>query len=768
MTVSIVKFARGFEQLKIRLESQPVGDLRLLMLVDYWPTLQRYTGLSSYHNYFDEFIWLLLDHIYEKNLQDLLPPELTHILDVTLALQKNESTKNHEDIKNCIDTVATETARKFLFLGEIKTGLDCLARAEDNQLPLLEIPEFDEQMEQEHVLKEVYSQLVSSGNKLAGSIERIIHEWQFVREALSFEEANCLFVEKNEYNGQVRGRLRTLQGSAEYLQKSAPSDEVTFENQIKSPDDPFVGVVYNALKAVRVLFEKTGFGGLGERHIKARFGITGSDRAFTGDSIGLTAALVAYTQLLQPEILRHERFIACDATFTGGVDAAGYLQPVNGDTLKAKIERAFVSPVRYLVLPRDNMDAAQEHLRELQAAYPHRKLMLVGAGSLAEVIENRNIIRAEKVCAGQYIVRKARTFSSLAKVQVPLLIILLYVLLCLIYPKAWIGFDRNPELVELNENRDRVLVLNRDSTLLWSAGVDCPPIGCIHSVTFDLDNDGNNEVIYLQSTYETMTCPESDLLTVRDAGGKILFTRKCSILGEYPGDTTTDLNYLAKRLNVFTTESGPVIITTMVQSFPARSHIKIWSADGELLGWYIHAGHMICYNVKDVDNDGITEILAYGINNLAGGNGLFVLPLHGCYGVSPPYEDSEYDLSGVKPGNQLHYILFPVSDLSLARNVPYDVGGRIVFLPGNNIRMDVNMETDFDKSPLWRSYYIDEHFHVWKVAVSDVYWTTRQDLVKSGRLQYIDMDNFNLRELSRVKYWSGEGWISQSELASHP
>ncbi|UCC45160.1 MAG: hypothetical protein JSU65_04395, partial [Candidatus Zixiibacteriota bacterium] len=516
-----------------------------------------------------------------------------------------------------------------------------------------------------------------------------------------------------------------------------------------------------ALAAVGALCRESGISSPSRSHIRARFAIAGGDHTFTGDSIGLAAALVVYTQLLQPELLRHERFIACGAAFTGGVDAAGRLQPVNENTLRAKVERAFFSAVKYLVLPRVNLENADKQVAELNRTYPRRKLLLVGAETLNDIIEDRNIVRAERVCIGQFVARKTLKYSRAVRIQVPILLALLYFLVCLLFPKAWIGFDRNPELVWLNENSDQVLVFNRDSTLLWSCPVDCPPAYRLHAITSDLDNNGRNEVIYTQWAYESVACPESDLLTVRDAGGKIMFTRKCSILGEYPGDTVPDQQYLAKTLNVLTTSEGPVIITNMVQSFPGRSHIKIWSAEGQLFGWYVHAGHALRFSVKDTDGDGVSELLGFGINNPAVATGLFVLPLKGCFGASPPYEDPVYDLSGVTRGNQLHYLLFPTSDLNVAVNIPYDWAGQIAILPGNSIRMDVQT---FTEPSVWRSYYIDERFRVWKVALSDYYWNYRQPFVEDGRLPAMDLDSFCQRELSRVKYWTPDGWITQAEL----
>jgi hypothetical protein len=762
MATSLLEFARGFEQLKLRLRTQPAGDLRLLLLIDYWPSLKPHTGVTGYQSYFDEFVPILIDHINPKNLEDLLPPELHQLLEVTLLLRRAESTRHYIETKNnCIDLTSTEAARKYIYAGAFSEGLKCLARGMEIKIPILELPESEEPLSEIEFLKIIHAQLSTSDDPMVNSIGQILHDWEITHEALSFEEANCLFVERNEHDDQIRGRLRSLTGSAEYCRKGVKTDEVTFENRIKAPDDPFVGAVYGALEAVVSVLGRSGMSARNENHIRARFGITGSDHTFTGDSIGLSAALVAYTQLLQPEVLKHERFIACEAAFTGGVDASGYLQPVNNDTLKTKISRAFFSPVRYLVLPHANLESARSFIAELESEYPRRRLFLAGARTLADVIGNRNIIRAEKVCTGTYVMRKAHTYGRLVKIQVPLLLLLLYALICIVYPKAWFGFDWNPENIRMSDGNDKMVVFNRDSDLLWDIDFDCSPVLRLYAEASDLDADGSNEVLYIKRLTDDFPCLTSAQLAVHDDNGRLMFNRSCNIMGEYPGDSSNTQYYEARHLNIFQSMDGPVVVTNFAEDNPARSHLKVWSSDGELLGWYVHSGHVYNIMAEDVNGDGEKELLGIGINNRAGGCGLFILPVKGSYGVSPPYEDVSVDLSDVQPGNQLHYILFPTSDLAQADSLPYAGAAHMAKLPGERLRVDILVESG---TAVWRSYYLDSKLQVYKISPSDIFWSRRQKFVEGGDLPPMELDSFCRWELERVRYWSENGWINKSPI----
>jgi hypothetical protein len=760
MSTDLIKFARSFEHLKFRLEAQPAGDERLMQLVRYWPNLHLHLGKSGYGSYFEEFIPLLLDHIKTRFLLDLFPAELQQLIDVMDSLDQAGSLPHSADTGQAVfELIEVETARKLFYAGSVNEGLNRLARAYGMEFKSLKIPDYNSQLTELDLLKKAQMELPASYSRMGDTIRGIIREWEITREALSFEEANCLFIEKNDHDNSVRGRLRCLHGSAEYRRKFARTDEVTFENQIKAPDDPFVGAVYGALEAVSRILGRSGIGTRTENRIRARFGIAESDHTFTGDSVGLSAALVTYTQLLQPEVLKHERFIACEAAFTGGVDAAGYLQPVNNDTLREKIKRAFFSPLRYLVLPEANMEIARPAIAELESEYPYRRLLLVGEETLSHIIENRNIIRAEKVCTGRYVMRKAHTYGRLVKVQVPLLLILLYVLICIVYPMAWFGFDRNPDQVHMSDTHDKMLVLNRNSDLLWSIDFDCYPVRNLHAEAYDLDADGSNEVLYIKRLTDDFPCSTSAQLAVHDDNGRLLFNRRCNILGEYPGDTSSTQYYEARNIFIFPSKEGPLLVTNFAEDNPARSHLKVWSSEGELLGWYVHSGHVYNIMAEDINGDDKLEILGIGINNRAGGSGLFILPVKGSFGVSPPYEDISVDLSNVKRGNQLNYILFPTSDLALADSLPYGGAAHMAVLPGGRLRVDILVQSN---SAVWRSYYLGSKLQVYKVSPSDIFWTRRQKFVEGGHLPPMELENFCRWELERVRYWSENGWISRS------
>ncbi|UCD64246.1 MAG: hypothetical protein JSW34_02075, partial [Candidatus Zixiibacteriota bacterium] len=657
MAVQPLKFEEQFSKLKSGLQSTPSADLRLLNLLSFWPLLRPLVNNRSFDSHVAEYTALLVSHCERDNLPDLKVDELEGIATVLSSLEGVAGRLLlRDDVDAAGETVTVEWARQLFYVGLAESGLRALNKVLGGAADGYDRIDLPPGLDELDTLRWLKEKRGGGEDPATRPLQEILRDWEILREETSHTQLECLFVEKGLYQPGRRGRLRALQAAGEYSSVKARSHEVTFEHQIRSPDDPFVGSVYQALAAVQKLLAGPDFRIRRGDYIHAHFHILPSDHPFTGDSIGLAAALITLVQLLSGEVLRYERGIAFGAAFTGGIDSDGKILAVNNDTLAHKVERAFCSHVKYLVLPRENLPAAREHLAALGQAYPRRRLKLIGVDQLDEAVRDRNIVRSEKICPGQYVIRKAHAYSRLTYIQLPLLAILIYVLACLLYPKAWLGFDWNPQHVALNEAKDRIMVYNQDTTLLWSAMADCPPVERLHFETYDLDGDGKNEIIYVPCNAEAVACSVSARFYVTDHDSKPLFNRSGYIMGEYEGDSVDNVVTGGGRLRVFESSGGPIILTNVAQNYPGRSHLKIWSADGDLLGWYVHAGHLRFVSAKDLDGDGSLEILALAINNPMNGFGLFVLPSVGSHGVSPPHMNTAESPRRYTVGNQWRYV----------------------------------------------------------------------------------------------------------------
>ncbi len=754
-----LEFEREFARLKSRLNASPDSTAGFVSLIHFWPDLSPLTDKRQYDSHTEEYLALLLEHCQPASLRDLPPG---HLRPASAVLGQMAPVADRFGqlgaLQAAREKVVAEWARKLMYAGDAHVGLAVLLSKQtppgnspaDHLSPSLD--EF-----------ETACRLCKDGDHADSRqvmwLASFLADWELAREGTSRDFVYALFVDKTNRRSGTLGRLRELTCSAEFRPTTSTQNEVTFENQIRSPDDPFVGAIHTALTAAGAELHRSGLGRGEDRHVHAHFAINDSTHAFTGDSIGLAAAVVTFVQLLSDRVLRRERLVALDAAFTGSIEADGRVGAVSDQTIDAKVQRVFFSPVRYLVLPEVNLSAAERAISKLRRDHPRRRLQLIPVTWLSDLMRNRNAIREEKICVGEYVVRKAYDYGRLAKIQIPLLLALVYVLLCLVYPKAWLGFDSEPAHVWLDDPRDRVVVANRDSVELWHMSIGCAPLASFLGQAADLDGDSHREVLWLGSTSELERCPKNDVLHVLDADGNLLFTRQTQIFDQYPGDSVEGIYYRPTILRILDTEKGRIIATNVVQHHPARSHLRVWSADGDPLGWYIHAGHIVSLISHDLDSDGHYELIGIGINNRARGMGLFVIPPEGCYGASPPYEDSAIDLSGVVHGNQSSYVVFPTGDLTLIDSIPYDNFADVAVEPGNSLRVDI-----VSKPGCWRSFYLDSSLHVTRVLPDDPYWADRQTLVAAGLLPKITFRAYCERELAAVRYWHNGRFVSQADL----
>jgi hypothetical protein len=765
--MSILEFARSFAKFKSDLSQSSVPDHQLLHFIRFWPRIKSKLGDKSYSTYIDE--WLaLIPLVTNEAIFDLLPDELEALSDILDSLEiyaRQESLSTESKHKRRM--VQYKLIKILLYLGDFEKALKLSAEfAGCGEIPKYEdssLPDPDSF----ECLKTLSNLYLQSNPHLASLLKEVFDEWEAERTEVSANSAWCIFVEKNEVGGVTRGRLRRLKGLVEVSPSSGEKDEeadtVSFDNQVKSPDDPLIGVVYDALVAVRNLIDRSGLTKHLTRPYRSFYSIDDRQFTFTGDSIGLAAGIIAYTQLLSGEVLREKKRISSSVGFTGGMDQTGKLLPVNRDTIYHKIERAFYSPLKQVVLPEECVADAVLYLEKLSQRYPRRRLRIVGFRWLSEVVDSHDVLNHQRVSAGVFIVRKVYKNTRTARIQIPLLLALIYIGVCLFHPKAWIGFDRNLFRVETTDNG--FYVVNSKGQKLWSKENICPESPQqgegyrTISLVVDLDNDHRNEVLLLPEGKQANKCELNAHLLAYDHSGNLMLDKSCVMKGEYPGDESDSVHFHSEDLAVLNLGNKKIIKTTVNASNPARAYHKFWSVKGELLGWYVHAGFGGDYERLSVlDSQGRLLMLNY--NNRLKKVGLCALYPDSAFGVSPPYTDSMYDLSWVKHGNQISYINFPRSDISKTVGASYD-GPELIQLVNNKIRVDIKAADDPHAE---FSYFINSNFRVYDISPSDGFYKVWHSLAKDGSLPDTNLAHHFEYLLNNVAYWTDSGWVTEGQL----
>ena len=822
MPTSPLQFATNFAKMKSHLEALASNDARLMLLIDFWQEMQPQRDDPSYQSYFDEYIPLLSSSITDASIADLTIDELRKTRDVLALIGRVPSAgpmdrSEKPDIlpRNKLELVTLHLAKLFFYVGAIEEGLDTLGvrgslsrsfgapslAVGDSILGLENLNELAVlQAIVNHIIRDTpspptplpqgegqefvgqdprdpdkltYSPLEKGPEGLSPTptnvrkiLDQILTDWQSERESAYHDRACCLFVEKDESGRATRGRMKTLVGNVELFGKSAPTDEITFDNQIKTPDDPFVGTGYNSLKAVRQIFKLTGLKNQASSFYHAHFHIEDSGQTFTGDSIGLALGLLTYTQLLRSEVQHFDRLLSGEVAFTGGVDTTGRLTPVNDETLPQKIERAFFSPVKYLVLPESNLRIARGHLETLRARYPRRHLILVGADRLGDVIDDHNVVRSEKVCIGKFTAKVVYKYTRMTKVQVPLLLVLGYLLLCLIYPKAWVGFDWNPAFARFNLQDNSLDFYNGTSQVVGSYPIKGKLEGensALQAVA-DINRDGHNEILFIPPVSDD--ADERTMLFCCARNGDVLF-KKSFVISDLFGDDTSGVLFDPEYVNTVAS-GGEVIIVTEVacRSSPARSHIRMWDSACNPVGEYINAGgSKLCW-AEDIDSNGVAELFFLNYFDPVPCVSLLVLPLKGAFGASPPYFTDSRSIVRNLGGNELACILFPVTNIA-REDIPSGYSQPSVTGLHHNSSQFLDVYVRESSGPAACVLYrVDRNFRVVDVHFTDELISRRNQLVSNKKIPGIDLGAFADSLRNSVKYWKGTSWVTEAQLRS--
>ena len=676
MSDSIIKFAKDFQRLKSIVASEHTHDSKLIRLVAFWKVLKNYKENPFYQTYFDEYIPHLIKSVTDADLSDLTINELSEIKNTLKELPENHNPR----ILECIKKIVIELVQNFFYVGEIRKAFEHLTDIIDqSEIEKLDLSVISNQNEFES-FRQIVEQAQTKSQVLYQLLLPILIEWEKVIESVDNEGACCLYVEKDSAGNSIRGRMQILYGNIEVTSRSNNTDDIAFDNKVITPDDPFIGVSYSALKAVRKKFNISNsvMNKTGNAPYHAHFEIKDSSQTFTGDSIGLAVALLSYTNLLKTEISRQDKFLAADVAITGSIDEDGHILPVDDKTLSVKIRRAFFSPVKYLAIPERNAEIAKICLNDLNSEYPNRRLLIIAGSHLNDILEDHNIIRSERVCLGNFVTRKVIRYSRATKIQVPLLMGLLWLFSAFLFPEyfnPW--FDWHIAKIEVKGNRFKTI--NFEGQELWLSeefDAELKPewydnekaTGQKLYWAIDIDNNGRDELFITSCTPKV-----AGMLRFYSDKGKLSWQKPCFKKTSYPGDTQyndipANMHYgIWEIIPIIDKDSNIFIMTSAEWSPPVRHQFLLYDTAGNLVsGPYLHTGATWPGTTVLMSNnlDGDPVVFLGATNNRLNRAALFVLNPKNLSGISPPYDDEFFLASNMSEGSQLYYVTFPETELS--------------------------------------------------------------------------------------------------------
>jgi len=575
---------------------------------------------------------------------------------------------------------------------------------------------------------------------------------------------NGLFVEYYpDLDLPPRGRLLTLRVTAMALPGSADDDDVVVRNPVSDPDDRFLAQARDSVAAARLHLSKR-YGWTGKKKYRFDFTVESVGARFTGDSLGVAFAVGAIAALGRIEALSDEMSVSPVVAFCGAMASHGVLAPVDVDALRVKVYRGFWSGLKVLVIPRVHFTEAWAYLKELEAANPGRKLELMGADSLDDVAGDPRLVPVRRLSVPDYTLRRIWASRRSAWFQVSIMVPLLYALLCLVYPPAWILFDRAPAEVRLTP--DGFEVLNADHRQIWRYTCSYP-LDTVNSRAClgDLAGDETPEVAFMPFTSSDEISEMNSVFVFRPKEG-LVFQLHCFIWGEYPGDSI-EARFTPSSLHIVDTGGGTVLVSAMTRSLPARTHIGIWSSTGQRVGWYVASGQCSQQLSTDWNGDGTPELFFTGVNNRLVPQSAYLLslPLVGLNGASPPYAAKDWDLTKIKRGNQFACIYFPPTDALPTTDAYNDVLGLSV---ENRVFLKL-LTGETGPPPCGLFYFLDRQLRVKSVTSDDSFRLFRDSVAKDrGEPPVSDWGTYFQTRQTAVAYWVDSGWVTDRQHETGP
>jgi len=198
-----------------------------------------------------------------------------------------------------------------------------------------------------------------------------------------------------------------------------------------------------------------------------------------------------------------------------------------------------------------------------------------------------------------------------------------------------------------------------------------------------------------------------------------------------------------------------VVLSKNHRLYPAK--VTLLDAQGQVRGEFINSGHLYFLNYKDLDDDGILELIVSACHNGYRQPCLFVLDIRKIAGSSPQPDYPEYNCLGNVPGPVRNYLLFP-KDPVMARLSPI---GALWPISVSSEGLIVRAHSGIVSPPIAGTldYFLRPDLSLDHVEMSSSYEMLYRYLAASGALVQ-PFSHSVINSLEPIRYWDGERFVT--------
>jgi len=604
--------------------------------------------------------------------------------------------------------------------------------------------------------RELAPQLPSS---LRDLVHNSLQEWEQQIGAFTAGKIYMLLIDQAAESANKEanaGVLMPLYAIGRERPADAEEDHCRLNNQIYFGKHALYWTLLDGIQAAHKLLPDAA----AKWHYAIHYSIQEKSTEVNGTSLGLAAALLAWTTALNCFHKHQAARIGANLAVTGGIDQAGRITAVDAAGLRAKIHAAFFSPVDRLYLPAANWSEAMHIHAQLEQRYPRRQLQLHPLETLEQAVQDRNLV--EWTRPGY--VRRINGLLRRKRNRPVLQILIVFILMALVFanqPGIMAWFDRKP--AQFIFRGQQMIARNEAGHTLWKyrfAFIPHAPAYTIKAGTIlvdDLNGDGKAETVL--GTHESHQPEHSAVLYAFSAKGRLLWPplRLGRGLQTQAGDSITACYHTNKIISAPLKPGQPkALLVAIAHDESHPSCLALVSPGGTLAGAFWNAGHIIETAAADWDKDGESEFLAGGFDNETGRAWMAVFHANEIQGAAPR-SDPNYILAGLPTTRPSLLLRFPPSPFWQRGGHRDHVG--VIEVVGNTINIDVG------NAGLIYGILDDLKFIMYSYLLADdLKSITLHDLPDYLFAQYLaqfkkPLTGIDVQRLLPVERWNGNEWV---------
>jgi hypothetical protein len=282
-------------------------------------------------------------------------------------------------------------------------------------------------------------------------------------------------------------------------------------------------------------------------------------------------------------------------------------------------------------------------------------------------------------------------------------------------------------------------------------------------VTVDVEGDGKKEVIAAFGLFNgSMLWPMRDAVVCYNSDGSTRWLTKLGRQMTFGTELYSDDYPVRQILVAARSEEGAVDVLALITHYAyyPSAIARLDASTGRVLNEYWHSGILGSLEHRDIDGDGIAELVAVGENNGYDMASLAVLDPRELSGHSPA--PANYTPQGLPTGTEKYYLLFPRSDLKRFASHKRNVAESPRFAKDGLMRVYVAERVENIWHPL--IYCFDKSMKCIRVEGEDTFINLHRRLEAEGKLTR-KLDAQYYEELRQsVLYWDGEKFVKEPTM----